>query len=89
MAALRRTQMEPPDVHARLMSVYPPVPEWWYASVFVGCFAAACVCIQVWDYDMTIWALVVALLIAAVYLIPVGQHSVSSSNDSHTDEFQG
>jgi hypothetical protein len=47
------------------------------------------VCIQVWDYDMTVWALVVALLIAAVYLIPVGQHSVSSSNDSHTDEFQG
>jgi hypothetical protein len=72
-AALRRAQAEPPDVHARLMSVYPTVPGWWYASVFVACFAAACACVKVWDYDMTIWALVIALAIAAIYLIPVGE----------------
>ena len=25
---------EQPDIHARLMSVYPQVPEWWYATIF-------------------------------------------------------
>lgn len=25
---------EQPDVHARLMSRYPQVPEWWYAVIF-------------------------------------------------------
>lgn len=55
------------------MTAYPAVPGWWYASVFMVCFAAACVCVKVWDYNMTIWALVIALLIAVIYLIPVGE----------------
>lgn len=25
---------EQPDIHARLMSKYPQVPEWWYAAIF-------------------------------------------------------
>ena len=28
---------EQPDIHARLMSVYPQVPEWWYAMIFGEC----------------------------------------------------
>jgi hypothetical protein len=27
---------EQPDIHARLMAVYPQVPEWWYAIIFGG-----------------------------------------------------
>lgn len=30
----RRSMSEQPDIHARLMSVYPQVPEWWYAVIF-------------------------------------------------------
>ena len=30
----RRGLKEQPDIHARLMSVYPEVPNWWYAIVF-------------------------------------------------------
>jgi hypothetical protein len=30
----RRAMHEQPDVHARLMSRYPQVPEWWYAIIF-------------------------------------------------------
>jgi OPT family oligopeptide transporter len=30
----RRSIGEQPDIHARLMSKYPQVPEWWYAIVF-------------------------------------------------------
>lgn len=26
----RRAMHEQPDIHARLMSRYPQVPEWWY-----------------------------------------------------------
>lgn len=29
----RRSMSEQPDIHARLMSKYPQVPEWWYASL--------------------------------------------------------
>ncbi|XP_006456142.1 hypothetical protein AGABI2DRAFT_77707, partial [Agaricus bisporus var. bisporus H97] len=55
-----RSLQEQPDIHARLMSRYPPVPEWYY------------ICIFFWSTEMTIWALVIALLIALVYVVPIG-----------------
>jgi hypothetical protein len=30
----RRSLSEQPDIHARLMSVYKGVPDWWYLSIF-------------------------------------------------------
>jgi len=30
----RRSLSEQPDVHARLMSVYKEVPDWWYLTIF-------------------------------------------------------
>jgi len=35
-------------------------------------FVFACIYIQVWPTDMTIWALVIALAISLVYIIPIG-----------------
>ena len=32
----RRSMKEQPDIHARLMSKYSQVPEWWYAVIFGG-----------------------------------------------------
>lgn len=34
----RRSLSEQPDIHARLMSRYREVPEWWYAIVFITMF---------------------------------------------------
>ena len=30
----RRSMSEQSDIHARLMSKYPQVPDWWYAVIF-------------------------------------------------------
>lgn len=38
----RRSLSEQPDIHARLMSVYREVPEWWYAIIFRMC--TICIC---------------------------------------------
>ncbi|TFK31608.1 small oligopeptide transporter [Crucibulum laeve] len=67
-----RSVREQPDIHARLMSKYPQVPDWYYACIFAVTFAFACICIQLWPSGMTIWALVIALIIAIVYVIPIG-----------------
>ncbi|TBU44627.1 OPT oligopeptide transporter [Dichomitus squalens] len=69
---LHRSLAEQPDIHARLMSKYPPVPQWWYAGILVVTFTFSCLCIKLYPTQMTIWALFVALCIALVYLIPVG-----------------
>ncbi|CAH2354633.1 oligopeptide transporter 1 [[Candida] railenensis] len=65
-------QQEKRDVHNRLMERYKPVPEWWYIIVFVIFFAMAIATIEAWDTEFPVWGLIVALLIAIVFLLPVG-----------------
>ncbi|KAF4623380.1 hypothetical protein D9613_001379 [Agrocybe pediades] len=68
----RRSLHEQPDIHARLMSRYPQVPEWWYLIIFVSMFALGIISIEVWPTEMPVWAFVLALCIAFTYVIPIG-----------------
>lgn len=62
-----------PDVHLRLMRQnYKGIPEWWYGIVFLGSFGLAIATIRAWNTEMPVWSLIVALLIAWVFLLPVG-----------------
>lgn len=61
-----------PDVYNRLAKAYKPIPEWWYFIVFLLSFGLSIATIRAWDTDMPVYALVVALLIALVFLLPVG-----------------
>ncbi|CAO1630872.1 unnamed protein product [Sympodiomycopsis kandeliae] len=67
----RRSLADEPDIHARLNSVYREVPVWWYAAVFVVSIVMAIIGIEVWPTLMPVWALAIALLIGAVYTIPI------------------
>ncbi|KAI0087604.1 OPT oligopeptide transporter [Irpex rosettiformis] len=68
----RRSMHEQPDIHARLMAKYPQVPEWWYGIIFLAMFVFGIIDIEVWPTDMPVWAFVLALIIAFVYIIPIG-----------------
>ncbi|KAJ6505537.1 OPT oligopeptide transporter [Mycena sanguinolenta] len=68
----RRSLHEQPDIHARLMSRYPQVPEWWYLILFLSMFVLGVISIEVWPTQMPVWAFVLALLIAFTYVIPIG-----------------
>lgn len=66
-------QKDKPDIHLRLMRAnYKNIPEWWFLIVFLAAFALSIVTIRVWHTEMPIWSLVVAVLIAVVFLLPVG-----------------
>lgn len=66
-------QKEKPDVHLRLMRQnYKNIPEWWFGIVFLIAFAISIVTIRYWNTEMPVWSLIVALLIAGVFLLPVG-----------------
>ncbi len=69
---IKRVQTEDEDVHAKLMRVYPEVPDSWYAGICLAFFIMAIVAIEVWPTDMPVWALALSLLIPALYLIPCG-----------------
>ncbi|KAI6146825.1 OPT oligopeptide transporter protein-domain-containing protein [Pisolithus tinctorius] len=72
MMQARRSLAEQPDIHARLMSLYPQVPDWWYLILFVVMFALGVISFEVWPTHLPVWAFVVALLIAFTYVIPCG-----------------
>ncbi|KAF9323516.1 hypothetical protein BG006_001385, partial [Podila minutissima] len=59
------------DVHERLMSAYPEVPDWWYSGLFAVMLLMSLVTCIVWDY-MPWWALGLSVLIAAVFVLPMG-----------------
>ncbi|KAI0052774.1 small oligopeptide transporter [Auriscalpium vulgare] len=68
----RRSLSEQPDIHARLMAVYPQVPDWWYAAIFLAMFVFGVVAIEVWNTQFPVWAFVLALIISFVYTVPIG-----------------
>ncbi|EMD31506.1 hypothetical protein CERSUDRAFT_119725 [Gelatoporia subvermispora B] len=68
----RRSMSEQPDIHARLMSKYPQVPEWWYGVIFVTMFVFGIISIEVWKTQFPVWAFVLALIVSFVYTIPIG-----------------
>ncbi|AET41033.1 oligopeptide transporter OPT1 Ecym_7185 [Eremothecium cymbalariae DBVPG len=72
VARMRSLKTEEEDVHARLMKSYKTVPWWWYACVFLVFLAMSIAVIAGWDTQMPIWALIFALGIATVFLLPVG-----------------
>ncbi|CAD1810437.1 OPT family small oligopeptide transporter [Candida parapsilosis] len=62
---------EKPDVHNRLMARYRRVPEWWFLVSFLVFFAMSIATVRAWETEMPVWALIVALLIAMFFLLPV------------------
>ncbi|KAF8263227.1 small oligopeptide transporter [Lactarius quietus] len=63
---------ERPDIHARLMSVYKGVPDWWFLSIFLTMFVSGVVAIEFWKTDFPLWTFVLALTISFMYTIPIG-----------------
>ncbi|KAF5319703.1 hypothetical protein D9619_008669 [Psilocybe cf. subviscida] len=68
----RRAMHEQPDIHARLMAVYPQVPQWWYATIFVVMFAFGIISIEVWETKFPVQYFILALVISFFYVIPIG-----------------
>ncbi|KAF8260559.1 OPT oligopeptide transporter protein-domain-containing protein [Lactarius quietus] len=61
-----------PDIHARLMSVYKEVPDWWYLTIFCTMFGFGIAAIEIWHADLPVWAFILALIIGFAYTIPIG-----------------
>ncbi|KAH7910430.1 OPT oligopeptide transporter [Hygrophoropsis aurantiaca] len=68
----RRSMHEQADIHARLMSKYRQVPDWWYIVIFVIMFVFGIIVIEVWPSEFPVWGFVVSLLIAFFYIVPIG-----------------
>lgn len=72
MRQFRHSVKDERDVHSRLMSVYPEVPRWWYAAIGFVAFIFGVIAIEIYPTDLPVWALILALIVALVFTVPVG-----------------
>lgn len=61
-----------PDQHTKLMMHYDPVPDWWYIILLVFAFALAIPMAVVHRTGLPVYGLLLAVLLAAIYIVPVG-----------------
>ncbi|CDZ98406.1 Sexual differentiation process protein ISP4 [Phaffia rhodozyma] len=67
-----RSLADETDIHARLMRRYKEVPHLWYLATLVINFSLACGAILGWETHMPFETLILALVIVAVFALPVG-----------------
>ncbi|KAG0271009.1 hypothetical protein BGZ95_001260 [Linnemannia exigua] len=68
------------DIHTALMRAYPEIPGWWFGILFVICFTMAVfVCITT-EIRLPVYALILALVLAAVFTIPMAIIQALSSS---------
>jgi len=70
------------DVHMKLNRVYHQAPDWWYVVLGVVTFAISIAACEAWETRMVTtlqtlliqpwWALVLAIVLALVFFVPVG-----------------
>ncbi|KAJ1914080.1 hypothetical protein H4219_004934 [Mycoemilia scoparia] len=80
---LRNVRSLPMDIHARLMQSYREVPDWWYFALLVIAFAVSMVTVCVFPTDLPWWGLVLAVVMAAGFVLPLGLvMAITSQNPS-------
>ncbi|KAL1692218.1 OPT oligopeptide transporter protein-domain-containing protein [Schizophyllum commune] len=72
MKQFRRSLSEQPDVHARLMTRYPVLPDWWFLVILAVTFTFGVVCIEIWPTELPVWGYLVALMLSFLFVVPVG-----------------
>lgn len=60
------------DVHARLMSHYKEVPEWWFTIVLVMSSILSLVTLLAYPTSAPWWIIAISLLFSVLLLIPTG-----------------
>jgi len=60
------------DVHLKMMKKYVDTPDWWYYTLFIVLFALSLVTVLYWDTHLTWWAMIIAMLLSLVFLVPIG-----------------
>ncbi|RDW75767.1 putative small oligopeptide opt family protein [Coleophoma crateriformis] len=60
------------DVHLKMMKKYDDAPSWWFGSLFVVMLALSFVTVLVWPTFLEWWPMIIAMLIALAFLVPLG-----------------
>lgn len=60
------------DIHARLMRLYCGTPWYWYGVITAIIMVISMIMVHVYSTGLPVWAILLASIIPAIYMIPVG-----------------
>ncbi|KAF6824047.1 opt oligopeptide transporter [Colletotrichum musicola] len=60
------------DVHSRMMSRYPEVPEWWYLILNLLAIAFGVAAIAGWPTETTVGVVFFGIALALIFVVPTG-----------------
>jgi OPT family oligopeptide transporter len=83
----RKSRKMPKDIHMRLMEAYREVPQWWFLGMFaimVGLGLWTCLG---YDTKLPWWGYVLAIVIAAAWMIPIGMIYAITVSYNHSRIF--
>ncbi|KAF9279733.1 hypothetical protein BGZ68_007726 [Mortierella alpina] len=68
------------DIHTSLMREYPEIPGWWFGVLFLVCFIMAVLVCKTSEIRLPVYALILALMLAAVFALPMAIIQALSSS---------
>ena len=69
------------DVHSRLMSQYPEVPDWWFLLILVVAVVVACVFLTIYPLDTPVWLVFLMIGINLVFAVPLSFLSATTGTN--------
>ncbi|KAG9284968.1 hypothetical protein G9A89_009778 [Geosiphon pyriformis] len=68
----RDSRKDEPDIHTKLMEVYPEVPNLWYGFIGISMTIIAIILSQVYPVNLPWWGIPLAIFIACIMVLPIG-----------------
>ncbi|KAI1081027.1 OPT oligopeptide transporter protein-domain-containing protein [Whalleya microplaca] len=69
------------DVHSRLMSRYPEVPDWWFLIILLGAIVVSIVFLNIYPLDTPVWLVFLMIGINIVFAVPLSFLSATTGTN--------
>lgn len=69
------------DIHNRLMSKYPEVPDWWFLLILVAAIVVSVIFLKIYPLDTPVWLVFLMIGINLVFAVPLSFLSATTGTN--------
>lgn len=69
------------DIHNRLMSKYPEVPDWWFLLILVAAIVVSIIFLRIYPLDTPVWLVFLMIGINLVFAVPLSFLSATTGTN--------
>lgn len=69
------------DVHTRMMSKYPDVPDWWFIFILLAALVLSIIFLEIYDLSTPVWLTFLLLGINLIFAVPLSFLSATTGTN--------